>query len=100
MSASAFSLLAAVVVGAGIGAVYMALLWMGVRRLPQDRGGFAAFVWLRIARAALLLGAMAAAVVLAVPAEGLVAALVGFIIVRLAVTRLARRGTPGDAAWK
>ncbi|MDP3414764.1 ATP synthase subunit I [Falsiroseomonas sp.] len=100
MSASPFSLLASVLVGAAIGALYLALLWMAVRRLPQDRGGLAGFVWLRIARAALLVGAMAAAVALAVPAEGFVAALVGFIIARLAGTRLARRGTPGGAEWK
>lgn len=100
MSASAFSLLAAVLVGAGIGTLYMALLWMAVRRLPQDRGGLAVFVALRIARAALLVGAMAAAVALAVPAEGIVAALVGFITARLAATRLAGRGTPGRAAWR
>lgn len=100
MSASAISLLAAVLVGAAIGALYMALLWMAVRRLPRDRGGLSAFVGLRIARAALLVGAMAAAVALAVPAEGLVAALVGFITARLAATRLAGRSTPEGAAWK
>jgi len=100
MSASALSLLAAMLVGVGIGALYMALLWLAVRRLPQDRGGLAAFVRLRIARAALLLGAMAAAIALAVPAEGLVAALVGFITARLAATRLAGRGKPGGTAWK
>ncbi|MGK7863893.1 N-ATPase subunit AtpR [Falsiroseomonas sp. E2-1-a4] len=100
MSASALSLLAAMLVGAGIGALYMALLWLAVRRLPQDRGGLAGFVGLRIARAALLLAAMAAAVALAVPAEGLVGALVGFIAARFAATRLAGRGTPAGAAWK
>jgi hypothetical protein len=100
MNASALSLVAAALAGAGLGGIYLALLWAGVRRLAQERGGMAGFVWLRIARAALLLGALAAAAALAVPAEGILAALAGFVAVRFAATRLASLDGPGDAAWK
>jgi hypothetical protein len=100
MSASALPLLAAALAGAGLGGLYLALLWAAVRRLPQERGGLAVFVALRIARAVLLLGALAAAAALAVPAEGLIAALVGFLAVRFAATRLAGPGASGSTAWK
>jgi len=110
MSASALSLLAAALAGAGLGGLYMALLWAAVRRLPREpsaasgRSGVASFVWLGLARVALLLGALAVAAALALPAEGFVAALAGFVAVRFAATRVARRPArrpaPGDAAWK
>jgi F1F0 ATPase subunit 2 len=100
MSMSAFSLLAAALLGAGLGVLYLGLLWAAVRRLPRGRGGVAVFVALRLARAALILGTLAVAAVLAVPAEGLVAALLGFIAVRLAATRLLSRGAPEHAAWR
>jgi hypothetical protein len=100
MSASALSLLVATLAGAGLGGLYLALLWAAVRRLPRERGGLAVFVGLRVARLVLLLGALAAAAALAVPAEGLIAALVGFVAVRFAATRLAGLGTSGSTAWK
>lgn len=100
MSMSAQSMIAAVIVGAGLGVLYLGLLWAAVRRLPQAKGGVAVFVALRLARAALLLGALAAAAALGVPAVGLIAALIGFVAVRLAATRLLSRGTPEHAAWR
>ena len=100
MSASALFLLAAALAGAGLGGLYLGLLWGAVRRLTRDRGGVAAFVALGFARAALLLGALAAAAVLGVPAAGLVAALLGFVAVRLAATRVLSPGTPGGPVWK
>lgn len=100
MSGSAFSLFAAALAGAALSGAYMGLLWLAVRRLPQDRGGVLVFVGLGLARAALLLGALAAAAALGVAAEGFVAALAGFVVVRLAATRLLGRETPADTSWK
>lgn len=100
MSGSVLSLLVAALAGAALGGAYLGLLWLAVRRLPQDRGGVLVFVGLGLARGALLLGALAAAAVLGVPAGGIVAALAGFVAVRFAATRLMGRGTPGDALWK
>jgi hypothetical protein len=100
MSASAFFLLAAVLAGAGLGGLYLGLLWAAVRRLTQRRGGVAAFVALGLARGALLLCTLAAAAAHGVPAAGLVAALLGFVAVRLAATRVLGRAMPGGAAWK
>ncbi|AXS41492.1 ATP synthase subunit I [Breoghania sp. L-A4] len=87
--------------GAGvlIGGLYLGLLWLGVRHLPRERG-VPVFLGLALARMAVLVGALAAAATLGTPAEGLVAALAGFVAVRFAATRLSGRGTPGDAAWK
>lgn len=100
MSGSFLPLLAAALAGGTLGSAYLGLLWLAVRHLPQDRGGVLIFVGLGLARAALLLGALAAAAALGVALEGLVAALVGFVAVRFAATRLLGRGTPGNTAWK
>lgn len=100
MSTTASVLFAGVLAGAVIGGLYLGLLWAAVRLLPQDRGGVLVFVGLALARMVLLLGALAAAAALAVPAMGLVAALAGFVVVRLAATRLLGRAKQGDAAWK
>ncbi len=100
MSATAFVLFAGALAGAVIGGLYLGLLWAAVRHLPQNRGGVLVFVGLALARMVLLLGALAAAAALAVPAMGLVAALAGFVVVRLAATRLLGRATQGDDAWK
>lgn len=99
MSVSAFSLLAAALTGAILGGAYLGLLWMAVRRLPQVRGGVAFFVLLALARAALALGVLAAAAALGVPAAGIVAALLGFVAVRLATTRLSGGKTAGEPPW-
>ena len=98
MSGSVLSLFAAALAGAALSGAYLGLLWLAVQHLPQDRGGVLVFVGLGLARAALVLGAVAAAVALGVAAGGLVAALAGFVAVRLAATRLLGRGPPGDTA--
>lgn len=100
MSAAPLSLLAAALVGAALGGVYLSLLWAAVKRLPRSPDGIAVFITLGAARAVLLLGALAAAAALGVPASGFVAALSGFIVVRLATTRQLRRGPPADSPWR
>jgi hypothetical protein len=92
----ALSLLAAALTGAGLGGAYLGLLWAAVRRLPQERGGVAVFVAARARAGGAGLGALAAAAVLGVPAAGIVAALLGFVAVRVAATRLSGRGTAED----
>ncbi len=99
MSVSALSLLAAALTGAILGGAYLGLLWMAVRHLPQERGGVAVFVVLALARATLVLGALAAAAAFGIPAAGIVAALLGFVAVRLASTRLSGHKTAGEPPW-
>lgn len=100
MIASGLTLLAASLGGAILGAAYLALLWVAVRRLPQERSGVSLFVALALARAAMVLGALAAAAALDVQASGLLAALLGFLAARLAATRHSKRGTTGGPSWK
>jgi F1F0 ATPase subunit 2 len=100
MSATVPPLVAGLLAGAAFGGLHLGLLWVAVRRLPEGRGGVTAFLLLALARAALLLGALAAAVLLKAPAMSLVAALVGFLAVRLAATKRQRRSLAGGAAWR
>jgi hypothetical protein len=100
MSGSVVAVVAGVMGGAAFGAFYLGLLWVAVHRLPQERGGVAAFLLLGLARAGLLLGALAAALMLGASALSLIAALGGFLAVRLAATRPRGRGVAGGAAWK
>ena len=100
MSAAPLWLLAAALCGAALGALYMALLWLAVRRLGRAQGGVPAFVGLAVARAALILGALAAAAALGLSAAVILAALLGFVAMRLAATRLGGRKTGADRAWK
>ena len=53
-----------------------------------------------VSASVLFAGALAAAAVLGVPTIALVAALAGFVVVRLAATRRFGRATQGDAKWK
>jgi F1F0 ATPase subunit 2 len=98
MSVSAFALLAGALAGAALGALYLALLWASVRALAGPRPA-AGFVALAVARAALVLGALAVALKLGVGAGALLAALAGFVAVRFAATRRARITERGPA-WK
>jgi F1F0 ATPase subunit 2 len=100
MSAFPLFLLAAALAGALLGAAYMAILWIAVRRLPEERGGASFFLAMAAVRAALVLGALAGAGALGVPASGILAALLGFVAARLAATRLSAGGETGDVAWK
>lgn len=100
MTLSILSLFLGALAGGVLGAVYLGLLWVAVRSLPQDRGGVLVFVGLGLARVALLLGALAAAALLGLRIEGIVAAVAGFIAVRLAATRWLGIATHGGAPWK
>jgi hypothetical protein len=100
MNVSLPSLLAAALVGAGLGGAYLGLLWIAVQRLPQERGGVAAFVLLALARGALVLGSLTAAAVLGAKAAGIVAGLLGFVAVRVAATRLTGHTLEGAPRWR
>lgn len=100
MTMSILSILLGALVGAALGAIYLGLLWVAVRSLPQDRRGLRVFVALGLARVALLIGALAAAAALGPPIEGIGGAVVGFIAVRFAATRRLGEATPGETTWK
>lgn len=100
MSLSILSLFLAALAGGALGAVYLGLLWVAVRSLPQDRGGILVFVALGLARVVLLVGALAAAAALGLRIEGIAAAVAGFIAVRLVATRWLGDTRPGGATWK
>lgn len=100
MSVSFAALIIGALAGAALGAVYLGLLWRAVRRLPQGRGGAGVFVALALARAALLIGALAVAARLGAPAEVLLAGLAGFVAVRLAATRRLGGRSPEGTAWR
>jgi len=100
MTLSILSLFLAALAGGALGAVYLGLLWVAVRSLPQDRSGVLVFISLGLARVALLLGALAAAAALGLQIEGIAAAVAGFIFVRLVANRWLGYPTPGGAPWK
>ena len=85
-----WTLILAFVIGAALGAAYFALLWTWVRHFT---GG--AQPWLLavggVLRVALVLAAIGAFAVSGRPLGELAAAALGFILARLAATRLARR---------
>mgnify|MGYP006272803073 FL=1 len=99
MTVSLVALALGMVAGAILGAVYLGLLWRAVRQLPQERGA-RAFVGLALARAALLIGTLAAAAALGAPAEGMLAGLAGFAAVRLAATRRLEGRRQEGSAWR
>jgi len=98
MSTSVFILIGAALVGAALGALYLGLLWVSVRALAGQRPAVT-FVALALARAALVLGALAAALSFGAGAGAILAALAGFVIVRLAATRRTR-AVEGRQSWK
>lgn len=85
--------------GAALAAVYLALLWAGVRALTGQAAP-ARFALLAALRAALILGAVWGALSLGAGAAGLGAGLAGFVAVRLLATRRLRRQTGKDAGWR
>jgi hypothetical protein len=99
MSTSASCLPAAALAGAALGGIYLSLLWLAVRCLLRQRTGIVVFVLLAFVRAALCLGTVWACAVLEVPMAQIIAALFGFIVVRLAVTSLPGLQGPGGMAW-
>jgi len=97
---SIIAVLVGALVGAALGAVYLGLLWIAVRSLPQDRSGVLVFVGLGLARVALLVGALTAAAALSIPVEGMAAAVLGFIAARIVASRMVAVAPPKDTAWK
>jgi len=91
-------ILVAVLAGMALGVLYLSLLWASVRLLPLRRGA-AMFIALGLARAALVMAALAGALVLDLPPIRIAAAVAGFIAVRLLATRRADP-TVGAASWK
>lgn len=100
MNISLVALPLGMVAGAALGAVYLCLLWLAVRRLLQGRNGARVFVGLALARGALLIGTLAAAAALGAPAEGMLAGLAGFAAVRFATTRRLEGRSPEGAIWR
>lgn len=80
--------------GIALGAAYMALLALAVRRLLH-RQATGQFIALALLRAGLVMGGLGLAILLGAGAIGLLSGLAGFIAARLAATRL------GEAApWR
>ncbi|MBE0413958.1 ATP synthase subunit I [Yoonia sp.] len=77
--------------GIAVAGVYLGLLWAAVRHLPGPRGTVI-FVLLGLARAALVISVMAGAIMVAVPATGIVAGTLGFLVMRFSATRMASQG--------
>lgn len=98
MSANIGTLIAALVAGAAVGALYLALLWAGARALGGRRPGLG-FVAAAGARAALVAGALAGGVALGAGAPEMIAALAGFVAARIVATR--KLGAPeGRQEWR
>jgi F1F0 ATPase subunit 2 len=91
MTDQALSIIAAFAAGMGLGALFLAGLWITVRRLPaQKHGG----LWL-LGSAWLRIGLLLAAWYWIADGswERLLACLAGFVAVRLAATRWASAGS-------
>jgi len=86
------------VAGAGVAAVYLALLWAATRALTGSRSGLI-FVALAVVRAALVIGALAAWAAIGAGMPALVAGLAGFLAMRLVATRTVRPRA-GGSAWR
>lgn len=94
MSPGLTSLAAAFLMGAIGGAGYLAVLWASVRSLAQSRRPAARLLGGAVLRIALLLGSFY--LIMDGQSERLLACLVGFTAVRIAVTRWASAGVvPG-----
>ncbi|WP_181711268.1 ATP synthase subunit I [Roseovarius sp. TE539] len=84
--------------GAALGALYLGLLWRSVQALTGQRRA-ATFMALALARAVLVLGAVAGALGLGAGAGTLLAALAGFVVIRIAATRRTD-AIDGRPTWK
>ncbi|MBW6495878.1 MAG: ATP synthase subunit I [Burkholderiaceae bacterium] len=98
MSTSLVMLIGAALAGAALGVLYLGLLWVSVRALAGQRPAVT-FVALALARAALVLGALAGALVSGIGAGEILAALAGFVAVRVAATRRTHPAK-GQQTWK
>ncbi|PWJ09786.1 ATP synthase subunit I [Jannaschia seohaensis] len=84
--------------GMAFGAVYLALIWSAAQRIAGPRPVLA-FVTLALARAALLLGSVIGALAMGANATGLLSALAGFVVLRVAATGRIR-DAERRAQWK
>jgi len=73
--------------GAGFGALYLALVWRSARRLTETRGGAGQLVLGFTLRLALILVVLALAILAGAGAPHLLAGLLGFTFVRQAALR-------------
>ena len=89
----------AVLIGAGFGALYLALLWVGARALAGPRPALA-FVGAAVARLALVLCAFFAWQMVSGQAGTLFAGLAGFVAIRLASTRAVDLRRKENRSWK
>ena len=85
--------------GAVFGLVYLRALWGAVRILTSGHSVWL-FAALALLRAGLLLGALWLAVRTGATAADIAFALLGFIVVRLLATRLAKTVEQERASWK
>jgi hypothetical protein len=81
----------AVAAGAAVGGLYLGLLWRALRAQARGGGGAARILLGGLVRVMAVAGAAAAALAAGVPALHLVAALAGFLLARVAGTRLVGR---------
>jgi len=89
MSETVLPLLAGFLAGAFAGGMYFAALWLSVRRLTEGDGGLRGLALGAGLRLGVLLAGLGAALALGVPGPVILAAALGFVLARLAVTRLA-----------
>lgn len=81
------------IVGAALGALHMLWLWRASTRLGADGSGALALVGGALLRLALVLAGFAGLMALArQPAAAMLAALVGFTVIRVIAVRRARKG--------
>ncbi len=98
MSTSLVMLMTAALAGAALAVFYLALLWASVRALAGPRPA-ASFMALALARAVLVFGALATALIFGVGVGAVLAALAGFVAVRVVAIRRTR-AAEGQQAWR
>jgi hypothetical protein len=87
--------LIAVGVGAVFAVLYLGLLWRAVGALTR-KGGGGQFVFLVLLRSVLLVAALAGGLAVGAGASQIGAALLGFLLIRFAVTHMFRTGKVRD----
>lgn len=89
----------AILAGAALGLLYMGVLWGAVGVLARGQSVWL-FAALGLLRAGLLLGALWLAAAMGATAAQIAFALLGFVLIRLVATRLAKASNPKRASWK
>lgn len=88
-----FDLVLGLIVGAALGALHMVWLWRASTGLRPDGSGALALVGGALLRLALVLAGFAGLMAVArQPAPALLAALLGFTVIRMIAVRRARKG--------